>query len=85
MTSRRAGVRGDPFKFDDALQYAGPLYAYMVWTWKFVFGPAVTCAFLGFLLLVIDTEDISLIVPAAVALLGVVIYYFITRPLLGAD
>jgi hypothetical protein len=85
LTSRRARARKDPFVFSDAFQYGGPLYAHMVWTWRFVFGPAVAFAFAGFVLLMIETKDAVLIVPAVLAIALVPTYYLISRPLLGAD
>jgi hypothetical protein len=71
-------------KFEKDLRNHGPLYAYMVWTWKRVFTPAVAIALFGFIMILLSTWGI-VIWGGLIALTVVILYYFIARPLLGTD
>jgi phosphohistidine phosphatase SixA len=71
-------------KFEEDYRNHGPLYAYMVWTWKRVFTPAVAIALLGFIMILLSTWSI-VIWGGLIALTVVILYYFIARPLLGTD
>ena len=63
----------------------GPMYAYMVWTWTYVFTPAIMLSVLGFLLLLFETED-SLIIGGGIGIIMLIgIYYIIARPSLATD
>jgi phosphohistidine phosphatase SixA len=63
----------------------GLLYAYMVWTWKYVFTPAVLFALLGFLAIVANTRDPIVIGGGLLMVVLALIYYWLTRPRLGTD
>jgi phosphohistidine phosphatase SixA len=78
---RRPGGRG----FQRDVEQQGPLYAHMVWTWTFVFTPAVILALLGFLVLVVGLENLWLLIAMVAALAAVWLYYFACRPRLGTD
>jgi phosphohistidine phosphatase SixA len=63
----------------------GPLYVYMVSTWTIVFTPAVLLALAGFMALVLDTNDATIYVGAAVSLIAAGVLYWRVRPRLGVD
>ena len=63
----------------------GPLYAYMVWVWRFVFSTAVAAAMLGFLSLVLYRGVWLVAILYLMAIAVAVIYYFLFRPELGVD
>jgi phosphohistidine phosphatase SixA len=63
----------------------GPLYAYMVWTWTYVFTPAVALGLLGFLIILLDSGQVFMIGGGFVVIIAMLAYYIITRPKLGTD
>jgi phosphohistidine phosphatase SixA len=63
----------------------GPVYAYMVWAWRFVFSPAVFMAMLGFFALVMN-RGVWPIAGLFLLVTGVsIVYYLFFRPRLGVD
>jgi hypothetical protein len=71
--------------FKKELDQNGPLYAHMVWTWVFVFTPAVIFGFIGFIAILINTQEPIIIIGGVVALFIVIRFYFLARPKLGSD
>ncbi|WP_455389563.1 SixA phosphatase family protein [Petrachloros mirabilis] len=80
---RSRSVRGDQFESDWRQQ--GPLYAYMVWTWTYVFTPAVALGLLGFLAILLNTRQVFMIRGGLIVIIAVLAYYVVTRPRLGTD
>jgi hypothetical protein len=72
-------------EFERDLVSSGPLYAYLVATWRFVFTPAVGLAFLDFALFILHSTSALVAVAAAILAGAVTIYYVRTRPKLGTD
>lgn len=72
-------------EFEKNLRYHGPLYAHMLWVWSFVFTPAVFITVLGFLAILVKTEDKYVIALGSAVVVIVGIYYSRTRPRLGSD
>lgn len=63
----------------------GLLYAYMIWTWRFVFSVAVVMAMLGFIALVLHRGVWPVTVLHLVAILAAFSYYMAFKPKLGVD
>lgn len=72
-------------EFQRNLEQQGPLYTHMVWTWQWVFTPAVIWALVGFLVLVVEIDNFWLLTGIAAALVAAWLYYAATRPRLGTD
>ncbi|HEX8863214.1 MAG TPA: hypothetical protein VGC06_29805 [Actinomycetes bacterium] len=70
---------------DQTFRRHGPLYVYMVSTWRVVFTPAVLLALAGFIALVLDTSDWRIYLGAALSLVAVTLFYLRVRPDLGID
>ncbi len=70
-------------RFRDDLRYCGPLYAYMMWTWRWIFTPGVVSGILGFISMLLSTEY-----PWWVIAVGIVVLlatYWFARPPLSID
>ena len=63
----------------------GVLYTYMIWTWNYVFTPAVVCALTGFCAILYNLSDTWVFYPALTSILLISIYYMVARPRLGVD
>ena len=63
----------------------GPLYAYMIRTWDYVFTPAVIFAFIGFVAILLHTELWWLVFFCLLIVGFVFLYYRELRPKLGTD
>jgi phosphohistidine phosphatase SixA len=72
-------------KFDENVKYHGILYAHMVWTWQFVFTPAVLLGLAGFIALLIQTGNWGLVIGSTAAIVLGYVYYWLERPRLGVD
>jgi phosphohistidine phosphatase SixA len=72
-------------RFEEDRRYHGDLYAYMVWTWSWVFTPAVAFGLAGFVALLLDAGNVILFIASLAALAAVGFYYWATRPRLGVD
>src|SRR5205823_1948990 len=64
-------LRLSRLEFEQDRVGSGPLYAYMVATWRFVFTPAVALAFLGFALFLLHTTSALLAVAAVILVCAV--------------
>lgn len=84
-TDASARKRQAAFKFHDAFEYGGPVYAYMVWTWSFLFVPGLTFAAAGLVLLFVSAGGVLLFALGVVALLIGVMYFVMVQPRLGVD
>ena len=84
-TSRRAAARSARFAFDDAYRTHGVVFAYMVWTWRWMFTPAVAAGAGGFILLLVASDRPGLIAGGIAALALAVGLYLALRPRLGPD
>jgi hypothetical protein len=84
-TSRRATRRRAGFVFHHALQNHGVVYAYMVWTWQWVFTPALGAGLAGFILLLVATDSSSLLIGGVAAVALAAGLYLALRPRLGTD
>lgn len=71
--------------FEENLRANGPLYALMIWTWNYVFTPAVALGLAGFVAMLISTGDSGLWGGAFLALVGAGMWYLLFRPRLGTD
>jgi phosphohistidine phosphatase SixA len=85
LTSRRAEARRAGFVFDHARRNHGVVYAYMVWTWQWLFTSAVFAALLAFELLIIASDTALLIAGGTFALVVAAGIYLAIRPRLGPD
>jgi phosphohistidine phosphatase SixA len=74
-----------PQSFRDDFNRHGPLYAYMVRTWKFVFTPAVMFTLVGYFLLLALNAAWSVVFLSAIAVVLGCYYYNRARPRLGVD
>jgi phosphohistidine phosphatase SixA len=84
-TSRRAARRRAGFVFDDALRNHGVVYSYMVWTWQWIFTPALAAGLAGFILLLVATEEASVLIGGLAAIAVAAGLYVALRPRLGTD
>jgi phosphohistidine phosphatase SixA len=84
-TSSRAARRRAGFVFDHALRNHGVVYSYMVWTWQWIFTPAVVAGLAGFVLLLVATERTSVLIGGVAALALAAGLYATLRPRLGPD
>jgi len=84
-TSKRAAGRRAGFVFDHALQNHGLVYSYMVWTWQWIFTPALAAGLAGFILLLVATEETSLLIGGLAAIALAAALYVALRPRLGTD
>jgi phosphohistidine phosphatase SixA len=84
-TSRRPEARRSGFVFHHALRNHGVVYAYMVWTWQWIFTPAILAGLAGFILLLVDSERTLLLIGGIVALALACGMYLALRPRLGPD
>ena len=71
--------------FEKHFRANGPLYALMVWTWKYVFTPAVALGLLGFVMMLVSTGNSVILCGALLVLIGAGIWYLWFRPRLGTD
>ena len=72
-------------KFEKNVKYHGILYALMVWTWEYVFTPAVLIGLAGFIALLIHTGNWVVVIGGAIAIAFGFAYYWLERPRLGVD
>jgi phosphohistidine phosphatase SixA len=84
-TSGRAERRRAGFVFLQAFRNHGVVYSYMVWTWTWIFTPAVVAGLAGFVLLLVATERTLVILGGIAALAFAVGLYLAVRPRLGTD
>jgi hypothetical protein len=63
----------------------GSLYAYMIWTWQWVFYPAVLFTFLGFACVLWSTGNLALVGLGVGAVIVVIAWFALNRPKLGPD
>jgi phosphohistidine phosphatase SixA len=84
-TSGRAERRRAGFVFLHALRNHGVVYSYMVWTWTWIFTPAVVAGLAGFILLLVATERTSIILGGIAAIAFAAGLYLVVRPRLGTD
>jgi type III secretory pathway component EscS len=61
------------------------LYTYMIWTWKYVFTPAVVFALIGFCAILYNLQDTSIFYLALIAVCLILVFYIVSRPRLGID
>jgi hypothetical protein len=66
-------------------KYNGPLYAHMVWTWTYVFTPAILLALAGFLIFMFDSKDFLIIIGACITIAVVIVYFLLIRQKLVTD
>ncbi len=85
LAQRPGRLRWRGSQFHEDRKNNGSLYAYMVWTWRFVFTPAVFLGLLGFLAVLINTQNEPAIIGGVVVILCVLGYYILMRPKLGTD
>lgn len=78
-------LRWDNETFEEDWEQRGPLYAYMVWTWEYVFAPAIAFGVVGFAAILLNTQEVAVTVGGLAAIVVVLGYYVITRPKLGTD
>ncbi len=71
--------------FEERLHEGGARYAYMIWTWQWVFSIAVLLGLVGFLALLFDTGNWTTIRAGAVILRRDRGLYWLMRPRLGTD
>ena len=71
--------------FEQHLRTNGPLYALMIWTWDHVFTPAVALNLVGFVTLLISTDNYIVLTGGLAAIVAVGIGYLLFRPKLGND
>jgi phosphohistidine phosphatase SixA len=72
-------------KFEENVKYHGILYAFMIWTWQYVFTPAVVIGLVGFIALLIDTNNWVVVIGGAIVIAVGFAYYWLERPRLGVD
>jgi phosphohistidine phosphatase SixA len=84
-TSSRAERRRAGFVFLHAVRNHGVVYSYMVWTWTWVFTPAIVAGLAGFILLLVATERTSVLLGGIAAVVVAVGLYLAVRPRLGPD
>ena len=82
---RRVWIKKFAKQFEEDRRLHGILYAYMVWTWGWVFSPAVVLGLLGFVAILFNTGDMWVIGGGLVVVIAVLLYYLATRPELGTD
>ncbi len=75
--------RGNIFLQD--LRENGILYALMIWTWNWVFTPAVILSLLGFLGLLYDRGGFIILALGVFIIMAIMIYYHLIKPRLGVD
>jgi phosphohistidine phosphatase SixA len=79
----RFNVRRQSFEQDR--RQNGDLYAHMVWTWNWVFTPAVFLGLVGFLALLAALDNRVLLTGTIVIVIVGSAYYWLARPRLGTD
>lgn len=84
-TFRRVWIKKFAKQFEEDRCHHGILYAYLVWTWGWVFSPAVGLGLLGFVAILFNTKDVWVITGGFVVVIAVGMYYLATRPELGTD
>lgn len=82
---RSMGGRGRGSSFDEACERNGPMHTYMVSTWRLVFTPAVFLALAGFLVMLLDKNDLRLLVGCSALMLVAGLICWRLRPQLGTD
>jgi phosphohistidine phosphatase SixA len=84
-SSRRAQRRRAGFVFDHAIQNHGVVYAHMVWTWQWIFTPALAAGLAGFILLLVASDASTVVIGGVAAVALSAGLYFALRPRLGTD